>query len=208
VKDQVHVFVNRQKVELPTTELTGAQLLERAGFQGNTWDLLRLQGEGDPTGGTVIQAAQVITVKNGEHFRVLPGNRTFGLTGQLPRELVADAEEFTRITGFPCDLIAQGNRVFVHIKGARLPSGKFRAEQTDVLFQTDMQYRMSAMDMFWVNLDVIHADGRVPQAAETIEHYLGRQWRRYSWHRNGIWNPGRNGILDHYAFVEARWSAQ
>lgn len=75
---EIHVFVNRRKVELETTELTGEQLLVKAGFTGNQWDLLKLQGEGDPTGGTLIMFNQVIGVKNGDHFRVVPGNRTFG----------------------------------------------------------------------------------------------------------------------------------
>lgn len=76
--NNIHVFVNRRKLELDTTTLTGAELLAQAGFEGSDWDLLRLQGEGDPSGGELIAATDPITVKNGDHFRVLPGNRTFG----------------------------------------------------------------------------------------------------------------------------------
>ena len=74
----VRVFVNRTKLELATTELTGEQLLDEAGFEGQQWDLLRLQGEGDPSGGELIMAADTLKLKNGDHFRVIPGNRTFG----------------------------------------------------------------------------------------------------------------------------------
>ncbi len=74
----IHVFVNRRKVELDVQDLTGEQLLRAAGFEGNEWDLLRLQGEGDPTGGDLLMFNESIRVKNGEHFRVIPGNRTFG----------------------------------------------------------------------------------------------------------------------------------
>lgn len=77
-KTKVHVFVNRKKIDLDTDELTGEQLLRAAGFEGNQWDFLRLQGEGDPSGGDVILFNQTIRVKNGDHFRVIPGNRTFG----------------------------------------------------------------------------------------------------------------------------------
>ena len=38
----------------------------------------RLQGEGDPSGGEVILATATIDLQNGMHFRVIPGNRTFG----------------------------------------------------------------------------------------------------------------------------------
>ena len=74
----IHIFVNRRKVELESEQVTGEQILRVAGFQGREWDLLRLQGEGDPTGGTLILFDQALTVRNGEHFRVIPGNRTFG----------------------------------------------------------------------------------------------------------------------------------
>lgn len=77
-KTAVHIFVNRRRVDLPSAELTGAELLQQAGFTGQGYDLLRLKGEGDPTGGGLVMANEGITVKNGEHFRAIPGNRTFG----------------------------------------------------------------------------------------------------------------------------------
>lgn len=75
---EVHIFVNRRRLDLDTTELTGAELLQRAGFEGQQWDLLKLQGEGDPTGGELVMADARLELKNGAHFRVIPGNRTFG----------------------------------------------------------------------------------------------------------------------------------
>ena len=77
-KDEVHVFVNRAKLELDIREVTGAQLLEEAGFEGQSWDLFLLQGEGDPSGGNLVLATESLELKNGERFRVIPGNRTFG----------------------------------------------------------------------------------------------------------------------------------
>ena len=77
-KNTVQVFVNRERVELEDVQTTGEELLKSAGFEGNDWDLLKLQGEGDPTGGDLILFNQTITVKNGDHYRVIPGNRTFG----------------------------------------------------------------------------------------------------------------------------------
>lgn len=74
---KVHVFVNRKKVEVDSTE-TGAELLKDAGFEGTHWDLFQLQGEGDPTGGELILADQILHLKNGDRFRVIPGDRTFG----------------------------------------------------------------------------------------------------------------------------------
>ena len=75
---EVRIFVNRRKLELHQTEIKAAQLLEAAGFQGEGWDLFKLQGEGDPTGGQLVQATEVLELSNGDRFRVIPGNRTFG----------------------------------------------------------------------------------------------------------------------------------
>lgn len=76
--EKVHVFVNRRKLVLHEDEMTGADLLDAAGFHGEGWDLLKLQGEGDPTGGVVIDANEKLHLKDGDRFRVIPGNRTFG----------------------------------------------------------------------------------------------------------------------------------
>lgn len=75
---KIGIFVNRRRLEIDQTELTGAELLAAAGFEGQGWDLLKLQGEGDPTGGDLILFTDPIQLKNGDRFRVIPGNRTFG----------------------------------------------------------------------------------------------------------------------------------
>lgn len=75
---QIHIFVNRRKIPVDDATVTGAELLNIAGFDGDQWDLLQLQGEGDPSGGTVILADKQLTLHNADRFRVVPGNRTFG----------------------------------------------------------------------------------------------------------------------------------
>lgn len=75
---KLHVFVNRRKVELDSTQLTREQLITAAGFPSDGHDLFRLQGEGDQTGGELIPANGTLLVKNGERFRIVPGNLTFG----------------------------------------------------------------------------------------------------------------------------------
>ncbi len=96
----------------------------------------------------------------------------------------------------------------VVLRAVILPPGRFRVATSDVLFLADQQYPLSALDMFWTGVDVVRADGGVPQNADSIEIYLGRPWRRFSWHRNGAWNPAGNGLLDHYAVMEQRWAVE
>lgn len=122
--------------------------------------------------------------------------------------LQTHAAEFTTITGTATEVVGAGSQLFVMLKGVRPPAGLFALAVTDLLFITDQMYPMSAMDMFWADVGLTRPDGRIPQGASAIETYVGRQWRRFSWHRNGVWNPTRNGVLDHFAFVEAGWAAE
>ncbi len=119
------------------------------------------------------------------------------------------AEEFRQATGLAVDILEEGgNRIFVIIRQVPLPHGLFNVEKSDMLFLTDKQYPFSALDMFWTEVPVVRANGMVPQGAEQIETYLNRQWRRFSWHRNGVWNPSTNGMLDHFSFVESAWATE
>lgn len=77
-KKKLHVFVNRQKLDLDTDEITREDLMAAAGFASEGHDLFRLQGEGDPSGGTLVAANETLQLKNGDRFRIIPGNLTFG----------------------------------------------------------------------------------------------------------------------------------
>jgi len=119
------------------------------------------------------------------------------------------AGELHEATGLGVDVVeAEGNRIFILIREVPLPPGLFKVNKSDVLFLADNQYPFSALDMFWIDASVVRADGTVPQGAEQIEDYLDRHWRRFSWHRNGVWNPTSNGLLDHFYFMESRWAAE
>jgi len=76
-KSTVPIFINRRKYEVEPQFMTGREILALAGF-AEGYDLLLLQGEGDPSGGEVVGADAPISIKAGLHFRAIPGNRTFG----------------------------------------------------------------------------------------------------------------------------------
>ena len=73
----VPIFINRAKYEAPREALSGADILGLAGMTVGH-DLYLLQGEGDPSGGTLISLAQMVQIKPGQHFRGIPANRNFG----------------------------------------------------------------------------------------------------------------------------------
>lgn len=119
-------------------------------------------------------------------------------------ELRQDAGELRKLTGLTVDLVEGDSQIFVILRAFSLPDGAYAVRQTDVLIIADQQYPLSALDMFYTEPDVLLPGGRVPLNADSIESYAGRTWRRFSWHRNGVWNPARNGLVDHLALIEAR----
>jgi hypothetical protein len=101
-------------------------------------------------------------------------------------------------------LLVEGSLVGVVIRSFELPDGIYNKNRSDVLLQTTVQYPASGMDMFWVEPDLTLANGSAPAGGEAIEPHFGRQWRRYSWHRQVPWNPGRDDLLSHFDFAVAR----
>lgn len=116
-----------------------------------------------------------------------------------------DADELEAAAGVTVEITTDGVQAFVVIQAVPLPVGTYRLAAADALFLTDLQYPLSAMDMFWTDLEVLRPDGGVPQNADQIETYAGRQWRRFSWHRNGPWKTAGNPLMDHYEFMLARF---
>ena len=77
-KERVRVFVNHEAVELEGDRIRVKELLEIASFQGNEWDLMRLDRKDDLSGGTPVDLDTFLELRPEEHFRVIPGNRTYG----------------------------------------------------------------------------------------------------------------------------------
>jgi hypothetical protein len=121
-------------------------------------------------------------------------------------ELRRHADELEKDAGNRIQLVESVMQIFVLLEKVQLPAGAYRPDHTDVLFITDQQYPVSAMDMFWTEVDVVRPDGSIPTGGDSIESYLDRQWRRFSWHRNGIWKPTGNCLLDHFEFMQARFA--
>lgn len=121
-------------------------------------------------------------------------------------ELRRHAEQLAAQAGVRVDIERQDAQIYIILRNLPLPKGAYQVATSDILFITDVQYPLSAMDMFWTEVAVLRADGTVPANADSIETYCGRQWRRFSWHRNGIWNPTGNCLLDHFEFMQDRFA--
>lgn len=82
----------------------------------------------------------------------------------------------------------------------------YNAQTTLLLLRVPRAYPDAALDMFWTDPALTFATGGIPQAAEHIEAYMGRPWRRFSWHHNG-WAGPKQSIAAYLEFVARRFRA-
>jgi hypothetical protein len=120
-----------------------------------------------------------------------------------PALLQLHAGELEELAGVKVEIVEAPPQVFLLIHNVPLPAAYAQASCT-ALLMTDPLYPRSAMDMFYLEEGVGRTDGRMPAGTESVEVYVDRSWRRYSWHRNGVWRTTGNPLLDHYEFRQAR----
>lgn len=120
----------------------------------------------------------------------------------IPPELEADAHRLRELR-YSLDLVQEGDRVYVLFHKFRM-GPHFSIEASDLLVYTTVMYPNAGFDMFWVSPEVLLMNNRSPQNADNLESYLGRQWRRFSWHLNRPWNPARDSLLSWISVVEQR----
>jgi Prokaryotic E2 family E len=93
---------------------------------------------------------------------------------------------------------------FVNIVLKNFPLGPgFNLNNADVLIRVPLSYPDSGPDMFWTDPKVVLANGQEPQAATVKEQYLGREWRRFSWHFTG-WKSMKDNLFSYVEFVRRR----
>jgi hypothetical protein len=117
--------------------------------------------------------------------------------------LDADLQRLRDACGCEVDLVIEGDQVGIIVCSHPLPGG-YNQPTSDVLLRADLAYPQSAMDMFWVDEGLLLANRQVPEAGDSVEMHFGRTWRRFSWHRNSAWDPGRDNLLAHLEFARAR----
>lgn len=120
----------------------------------------------------------------------------------LPPQLESDLKTLQE-DGWQVSTHRDGNQIFIIFETYPLPPG-WNKKETKLLLITDISYPNSRMDMFWVDPDLTLPDGgRIPQAGNAIETYLGQQWRRFSWHVQR-WNPAVDNVITYLGTVDAR----
>src|SRR3989475_5245285 len=123
----------------------------------------------------------------------------------IPEELLADLKVLQE-RGHFCEITEDGPRVVIVFKDYTLPNGIYNLAKTDLLVFTTPHYPNAGFDMFWVNPDLKLQNGGVPKNADSIEGYLGKSWRRFSYHpyNSRPWNPSEDSVVTFIAYVDQR----
>ena len=119
----------------------------------------------------------------------------------VPEQLVNEVEAL-RQEGLTIDLTeAEG---VINIIFTDYPvSDYYNKSSTQMLLRFPMSYPLGRSDMFWTTEDLLRKDGGVPKSADTIETWVGKRWRRFSWHPSS-WNPGVDNLKTFLEFVNNR----
>ena len=89
-------------------------------------------------------------------------------------------------------------------------SDLYKNPKTNILLRIPRAYPDAGLDMFWTDEDLILKDGGIPNGANVVEQYLGKKWRRFSWHPQpgnpSRWNPNVDNLISYLQFVSKRFS--
>lgn len=118
----------------------------------------------------------------------------------IPPRLETEIQGLKEI--FELEIVEDNDYINIVFKDFPLGDG-YNVPRSDLLLKVPKAYPDAGPDMFYTKPEVTFVDGRIPQAAENMEDHLGRQWRRFSWHRP-VWNPTVDNLHSHVEFIKAR----
>lgn len=123
----------------------------------------------------------------------------------IPAVLIQDLK-ILEDRGFNYEIFEDGSKIYITFKDFPLPSGLYNMNKTDLLIFTTPYYSNAGFDMFWTDKCLKLNNGNTPQCADLIEKYLGKDWRRFSYHpyNSKPWNPSEDDISGFITYVQQR----
>lgn len=122
----------------------------------------------------------------------------------LPPRLTSDVAELQRTHSV--QVVEESD--FINVIVEEFPTGEaYNRPTTTLLLRVPRAFPDAGLDMFWTDPSLLLNTGAIPQAAEGVETYSGRTWRRFSWHTNG-WSPASQSLPAYLEFVRRRFRAQ
>ena len=100
----------------------------------------------------------------------------------------------------------EGQRVYIIFKDFPLPTDLYSFDKTDLMIFTTQFYPNAGFDMFWVDENLKLKSGNPPRAGEALEVYMGKRWRRFSYHpyTGKPWNPSEDSVISFIGHVKKR----
>lgn len=96
----------------------------------------------------------------------------------------------------------EANMLCVVFPQWKLPVG-YNVTAADLLLRLPAGYPDVPPDMWWFSPAITLANGARIQATESMEHYLGRVWQRWSRHFGaGQWRSGIDGLESFLALLQ------
>lgn len=124
----------------------------------------------------------------------------------IAEELIKDLQVLNEI-GFVYELVEDGLRIYVVFRNYPLPPLIYNIDKTDLLIFTTAQYPNAGFDMFWTDERLMLKNNGIPKNAESIETYIGKRWRRFSYHpfnNNKHWNPSMDSVISYISYIDQR----
>ena len=117
--------------------------------------------------------------------------------------LPEDDESFLVRKGYEWTLSDASDGGLLVVKSYRVNGARYDRSETDLLLRIPAQYNMARLDMWWVEPHLrLRSGGNYPEAASTLENYLGKVWQRFSRHLpDGVWRAGVDGLPMFLTFI-------
>lgn len=109
--------------------------------------------------------------------------------------------EYLNQKGLQYTVAEEAGMTCVAFQDYKLPPG-FNQEAADLLIRLSKGFPDIPPDMWWFEPAVHRKDGKLIQATDQVEHYLGRSWQRWSRHiQGGQWQPGSDTLETFLAVI-------
>ncbi len=94
---------------------------------------------------------------------------------------------------------------FINLIFRDFPLGAlFSVPSSKLLLRVPKIYPEAGPDMFYTDPAVRLANGELPKNTESVETFVGTNWRRFSWHRQQPWHPIADNMHSCIEFIRRR----
>jgi len=192
--------VDKQSYTTQTPELSGRDILTRAGKPQAEQYILIQKGHGQPR---EIGLNETIDLSQPgvEQFRTIQRECKEGYASRNDFELPTDDIACLNSLGLLWETVKEANVMRVVIYGYPVPPG-YNHNTVDLYLRLPDTYPDSQIDMVYVNPPLNLINNKVIKALAS-ENFDGRPWQRWSRHRVSPlnWRPDIDGIETHLALV-------